>query len=143
MTDITFGSRLALRISPWMRTVSIGVPAAIVVFLVLRVGGLHAAELSIGALVALLAILAAVRWPGLAIGAVIVAVPLQTAGLAYLYHHGVPGAVVKDLGYIKDAGTFGVCAAAVRAARGLPGPCSRLSISWSSLWSLGVRMQAS
>ncbi|MBV9486101.1 MAG: O-antigen ligase family protein [Frankiaceae bacterium] len=97
---------------------TIGLGTAAFVFADLSFGGLHAAELTIGGAVTLLAVLAFVRWPGMAIGAVLVFVPLQVPVLAYLYKHGMPGVVARDLGYLKDAAILGVGLCAVLRTSG-------------------------
>lgn len=98
------------------RGLGIGLGAALLVGGDLTVGGAHAATSTLAAIVAILAIAGAVRWPGFALGAIVVAVPLQLAALAYLYHLGTPAAVVRDLGFIKDGATGGICLAAIRAS---------------------------
>lgn len=84
-----------------------------VLFLGLTHEQIHRAEQVIGVVAAALVIAAAARWPVAAIGFVIVFLPLQLVTLAYLYKLGLPATVVRDLGYLKDAATAGVCLAVV------------------------------
>jgi len=97
------------------RSLAIGVICAAAVFLDLVVGGLHTAALTAGLAIGAVAVMVAARQPGVALGIIAVFVPLQVALLALVFRLGAPAAMVKDLGYFKDAMTFGICIAALMA----------------------------
>lgn len=94
--------------------VVVPVMCAVALFLLIARGGLHAAETSLAVAIAAIAIVAAIRYPGGALGTLVVFVPLQLCLLAWAYRLGTPAALVKDLGYVKDALVGGICLAAVR-----------------------------
>jgi hypothetical protein len=102
--------------------VGLGVPiaAAIAVFGLLDKGGLALSEKAIAAGIGLAMLAAAIRWPGAALGVVLVVVPLQIALFAWIYHLGAPGRVVHQAGYLKDIGVLGVVVAAALQSRARP-----------------------
>ncbi len=74
----------------------------------------------------------AVRWLSLhartALVSLFVFVPLQQPVLAYAYSRGVPGTVVRYLGFYKELVVLAVVVAAVRAGRSQPRPLRRADV---------------
>jgi hypothetical protein len=85
--------------------VTLGIPAG--VFLAIVAAG-HSLATVLGAMVAMLFVATAARFPGAALGVLLVYVPVQTLPLAYLYKQGVSSTLVRDLGSVKEAVILGV-----------------------------------
>ena len=74
----------------------------------------------VGVILAVLALMWVATHVRAALICLLVYVPLQQPLLAYLYAQGVPGAVVRNLGFVKEIVVLGAVLAALRAARDRP-----------------------
>jgi hypothetical protein len=72
-------------------------------------------KLAVEAIIAALAALLCSRRAATALGVLVVFLPLQIIGLAWLYHLGLPGSVVRGLGSLKDVLVIAIVLAAIRA----------------------------
>lgn len=73
-------------------------------------------KLAVEAAIAAGLVLVCARHVAAALGVLVVFLPLQVVGLAWLYHAGLPAAVIRGLGSVKDIVVLGAVLAAVRAA---------------------------
>lgn len=63
------------------------------------------------------AVVAASRWPGVALAVLIASIPFSTMVLAFLYRLGAPYAIVRPLGSVKEVVTAGLLVAMLRRLR--------------------------
>ncbi|MHB8449175.1 MAG: O-antigen ligase family protein [Mycobacteriales bacterium] len=102
----------------WFRVAVAGLAAAafVGIYAVLEVGGnvsLKVAEGGLGVLV----VLAVSRRPTLFIAITLAFLPFQQVLLSLAYHDGLPAAIVRPLGFLKEAATAGALLAAAWHAR--------------------------
>lgn len=101
--------RLLAPLRGQLRAAVVGGVAAAGLLAVLTELDTYRAAMLLGGLVACLVVAWFFRHVGAALGIMIVYVPLQILPLAYMYKHGAPVAVVKNLGYVKEAVVLAVC----------------------------------
>lgn len=94
---------------------TVGAPLGVLALLV--VTGVSGGSRALGVLLALVAVMAVVRWPGAGLGVMLAYVPLQLILLPLLFHLGLPAGLVRALGGVKEIVTLGVLVAGVRAFR--------------------------
>jgi hypothetical protein len=104
-----FRRQRVVTVLPWLAPV--GVAAVMYRFPTNRV------EFLIGAIIATGTVLAAARYPERALLVVVVFLPLQLVGLPLLYHFGVSGPLLRQLGGLKEALGLGILLAAVSQSR--------------------------
>lgn len=121
-----------------VRSGAAAVLVALLIFADIEKGGLHRAEETVAIAVAIGFIAIAARFPGVALCTMFVFVPLQVAGLAWLFKQGVPAQFVKDLGYVKDGATAGILLAMFRGGPGIRHRARLDFLDWAAITYVGI-----
>lgn len=117
MSELSSAPLRLLPTAPRTRAITITVIVALVVFADIRLGGLRIAEISLAVVAGAGAITLAARFPGVGLCVLLGFVPLQQIVVGWMYKHGMPTSLAKDLGYIKDAMVAGIVVAALLKSR--------------------------